>query len=398
MSKASPGASGKSDPAAGAHQQLVDAIPTPAALLSSRGVIRALNKAWHDQARPGALVAPTDKAGQDHLHDLREEKGFHRTAGKILGDALEKVVEGDRTARYEYDLGDEHERWEATMSRIELDGDDYVLLVHRDISAERQLVDMGRRMARLLMQSESLGAIARDRDRLLATAEQEFHAPLTPIRLQMHLLQAGSLGDLTERQSKALATIDRNVKRWWHLQERLMAALTSMESASHPVETRDMSALLDEAMQPFQERALKAGVRLRVDRSNESLPVTVDPRGMVQSIMMLLDHAVRETPAGGLVWARLRPLGDTVEFGVQDQDPEMDPQLAAGLLEENSLAQTSWGSGLLHVQTVVERHGGEIELTCRGPGQGLEVTLRLPQAISTGSQGVEAPEAATQHA
>ncbi len=398
MVNASPGASRAPKPVDAAHQQLVDALPLPAALLDTRGTIRALNDAWKDEARPGALMAPTDRPGKDHLHDLRDEKGFHREAGKALADALEKVLQGARRAECEYDLGQDEGFWAATMSRLEIDREDLILLVHRDLSAPHRLADVGRRVGQLMMQNEGASAIARDRDRLLATAEQEFHAPLTPIRLQMHLLQAGALGDLTDRQKKALATIDRNVKRWWHLQERLMAALTSMERAAHVPEPADMGELLLEAMQPFQERALKAGVRLRVDRSDDPLPVTVDPRGIVQSMMMLLDHAVRQTPAGGLVWVRLRPLTDIVELSVQDQDPEMDPQLAGDLLDEDNLAESSWGSGLLHVQTVVERHAGEVELICRGPGQGLEVTLRLPRSKSTGSKGAQAPEATTQHA
>ncbi len=376
----------------------MDAIPLPAALLDTRGVIRALNETWTATAKPGALVATTDKTGHDHLHDLRDEKGFHRDAGKALADALEPVLKGQKQAHCQYSLGAEEGTWEASMSHLTLEGEDYVLLVHRDVSAPQRLVDVGRRVGKLMLMHESTTAIARDRARLLATAEQEFHGPLTPIRLQMHLLQGGALGDLNERQSKALATIDRSVKRWWHLQERLMAALTSMETAHHPPEEADMSRLLAEAAQPFQERALKAGVKLRVDRSQEALPVTVDRRGIVQSIMMLLDHAVRETPAGGLVWVRLRPVGDVVELGVQDQDPEMDPQLAESLLDESKLADSSWGSGLLHVQTVVERHQGEIELTCHGPGQGLEVILRVPRTASRGNEGPAAPEATTQHA
>ncbi len=398
MVNASSGASRTPKPAEPAHQQLVDAIPLPAALLDTRGVIRSLNATWKELARPGALVATSDKPGQDHLHDLRDEKGFQKTAGKLLADALEPVLKGRQQATCQYSLGEEDGDWEATISRVEIDHEEFVLLVHRDISGPRRLAEAGRRVGKLMLASEGALAIARDRERLLATAEQEFHAPLTPIRLQLHLLQGGSLGDLNERQAKALATVDRNVRRWWHLQERLMAALTSMESARHAAETTDMGQLMDEAMQPFQERALKAGVRLRIDRSDEPLPVTVDARGIVQSMMMLLDHAVRETPAGGLVWVRLRPLGDSVELGVQDQDPEMDPQLAADLLDEDNLAETSWGSGLLHVQTVVERHDGEIELVCHGPGQGLEVTLRLPRTPSSGKEALATPEAATQHA
>ncbi len=382
---------GKADPAV---QGLLDAVPLPAAALDLRGRILALNAAWHDAARPGGLVATSDAPGRDHLKDLREEKGFARDAGRTLADALEAVLEGEPRRQCQYQVGEPPQSWEATLSRVPLE-QDVVLLVHRDVSEDDRGSALATRIDRLATSNEQAAAIARDRKRLLATAEQSFSAPLTPIRLQLHLLRSQMLGDLNDRQVGALERLERNVARWHHLQERLVSDLLSLEQPDHAPEVVDAGELFDEAMGVFHERALKAGIRLRVDRTKDPLHVVAERRPFVQVVMLLLDHAIRETPSGGLVWVRLRPSNGSAELVIQDQDPIIEPQDVAAIWNDEA-DDTSLRGAMRYSQSVVERNGGGLQLNCDGPGRGLEAVIHLP--LSSGTDGASATEEAAHSA
>lgn len=355
-------------------QGYVEAVPLAAVLVDRQGRIRALNSAWRRQAQHGALVDPADDVGRDHLHALRD-KGFHSAAGKELARLVEGVLDGRRDVGVmEYRLLDDDDvLWEATASRIEIAQEPLVMLVHRDRSLGHRTTRMSERLDDVVMEREQQAAVARDRQRLLAAGQQSFHAPITPVRLQLHLLKNGALGELGERQMRAVERIERNVHRWWHLQQRMLEDLQALEDPQHEVDDADLGELLDEALQPFGERALKAGIRLRVDRAEEGLEVRVDRRAVVQAMMVLLDHAVRHTSAGGTVWVRLRPVGRDVEWRIHDQDPCMDPVQAEALLSDQG-QQT----GLRHVRGVLARQGGTMSVHCPGAGHGLEVCATLP--------------------
>lgn len=370
-------------PASATHA-IVDAVPLPAALLDDHGRIVRLNDAWEEHGRPGGLIDPSDEPGRDHVADLRE-KGFSRDAGRALADALERVVRGDRERMqhdYRIDVEGQAQHWQATAARMELDGDAMVLLVHQDVTNTDRADQMTRRVASLMIDREHVGAVAHDRQRLVRASEQSFHAPLTPIRLQLHLLQGGSMGDLNERQAKALTTIERNVNRWWRLQEELISDLHALEDQGHAAETSDLVHLADEALQPFRERALKAGIRLRIDRTDEALPVHVARRPMVQVILLVLDHAIRQTPSGGLVWVQVHESAGEAELVIHDQDPTIDPQGARALLGDDAGTDATLRSGLLHARRVIDRHQGRLTTHCEAPGEGLEVRLSLPLAGS----------------
>jgi hypothetical protein len=84
-------------------------------------------------------------------------------------------------------------------------------------------------------------------------------------------------------------------------------------------------------MHPFQERALNSGIKLRIDRGAEPLPSAIEIRGIVQVMMYPLDHAIYQTPSGGLVWVRLRASNGNFELFIHHQDPEMTLVKAANL-------------------------------------------------------------------
>ncbi len=373
-------------PAAARH--LLQAMPVPAALLSRDGYLAAVNQAWTAAATPAGLMSTRDEPGTDHLTDLDSGKGFAHDAGQAVAAIIRTALtDGPQSTAYVLNDADRPAMWIAHAESLDLDGQQYVLLTHQERTSEEKSQSLAEQLSTTSMDLKRVMAVAQDRSHLLHGALQEFHGPITPINLQLHLLSTGGLGKITKRQATALERIQRNVRRWWNLQEKLLGQLQGLERNDEMPRLIDLGSLLDEALPPFRDRCLASGIRLRIDRPKRSVPVQVSPRALVQVMLMLVDHAIKVTSSGGQVWVRARAVGDHAELSIQDQDPVMDPNIAQHLLDKDQLLTEhddgghALRSGLLYAHSVVARIGGTLEVHCSGPGQGLEVVLSLPQSL-----------------
>src|SRR5688572_11824604 len=59
----------------------------------------------------------------------------------------------------------------------------------------------------------AVGALAAAQMRFLNMAAHELNTPLTPLRLQVHLLRSGAFGKANAKQRKAIAIMARNLER-----------------------------------------------------------------------------------------------------------------------------------------------------------------------------------------
>jgi signal transduction histidine kinase len=96
----------------------------------------------------------------------------------------------------------------------------------------------------------------------------------------------------------------------------------------------------------------------------------------------LLDNALRHAPPGTPVVLRLDGLDAGVAFSVLDKGPGMTAQeceQAPRRFWRRNGGSTGSGLGLSIVESIAQRHGGELELLPR-VAKGLEARLRLPAA------------------
>jgi two-component system CheB/CheR fusion protein len=115
--------------------------------------------------------------------------------------------------------------------------------------------------------------------------------------------------------------------------------------------------------------------------------ITADATRLTQAIGNLLQNAVKFTPAGGRVMVSLTREGETAVVRVEDNGigiaPEVLPHLFVPFTQgDRTLDRSSGGLGLglALTKALVELHGGEAQASSRGPGQGAEITLRIPTA------------------
>ena len=218
----------------------------------------------------------------------------------------------------------------------------------------------------------------RERKRFASMLNHEFRTPLSTIDGAIQRLEAlGTKADEATRQRyrKIATATDRLIAMLDdYLSPERMAALGS-QRRDHTVGPR---LLLEELV--AQARVAGRPVTLEADE----LPATLrgEPSGLRLALKVLLDNAVRYTPAGSKVHVTGRRVDGGVELALRDEGagvPEADAGhiFDKGYRGTNAAGIAGSGLGLYMARSVVEVHGGNLTYACH-PGQGAEFRLWLP--------------------
>lgn len=257
-----------------------------------------------------------------------------------------------------------------------------VALLFNDISgrveAERRLIEADRR-----------------KDEFLAMLAHELRNPLAPIAAAAEILDHVH-GD-EARLKRATSVIRRQVHHMTDLVDELLdvsrvtRGLVTLQKV--PVDAkRIVSEALEQARPLIEARRHKLGVHLPA----EPCVVYGDPTRLVQVLANILNNAAKYTPEGGEIGLTMRVGGSQLEIAVTDNGigiaPEFMPKvfdLFAQAERPMDRSQGGLGIGLALVKTLVQMHGGRVQVASAGRGRGTTFTLQLPL-----HQGAEAQRAA----
>ena len=238
----------------------------------------------------------------------------------------------------------------------------------------------------------------RAKDRFLAVVSHELRNPLSPITMAVGMLQAIAPAD--ERVQNALRIIDRNVRHETRLVNDLLD-LSRAERGALNVERKplDLGRLLVQLLGTMHEDARRAGLHLE-GTFEPGLWVNADATRMSQVAINLFSNALKFTPAGGRVSARLRRQDDNARFSIEDTgvgiEPELLPRLFAPFVQGASgvSRRSGMGIGLSIVRSLVELHGGRAWAESQGPGRGACFIVELPTVAQPQAE-TPAPHAPT---
>lgn len=254
----------------------------------------------------------------------------------------------------------------------------------RDLSERQKTERAIREREALALQNEKLREMDSLKSRFINNAAHELGTPLTPIKLQAHLLKLGGLGDLNDRQRRAIDVLTRNVDHLGLMVKDLLDASRvqsqELRLARKPV---DLDHVLREAIESFVQGGT-TGVSIRYEGA-PGLEVEVDPSRLTQVVFNLVSNALRFTPAGGSVVVRGGREGRTVWFEVQDTGVGIAAKDIGRLFQpfsqvHDTMQETKSGTGLgLFISKgIVESHGGQIVCTSAGRGKGTTFRVTLP--------------------
>lgn len=256
--------------------------------------------------------------------------------------------------------------------------------VVRDITERKRHLE--RERAAMDAEIRRLDEMARFRARFLNIAAHELKTPLTPIRLQLQLLEI-LLKEAPPKVQHSLVVLTRSVERLRNLMDDVLdAARVQATQLKLRRERLDVGRTLYEALETYAPLARKMGLRLKVDLPGPA-EVEGDPVRLLQVINNVLSNAIKFTPEGGELEVRLARGQDEAVLTVTDTGRGLTQEQVQQLFQpfmqvHPELEATSKGTGLglYIVKAIVEQHGGRIAIQSPGPDKGTTVTVTLPLA------------------
>lgn len=163
------------------------------------------------------------------------------------------------------------------------------------------------------------------------------------------------------------------------------------------VETVDLRELVALAFEEYREQAAEKGLDYQLENPSRPVFVQGDTIFLRESIVNLLTNAIKYTPNGGRVCARLRADQGSAIFEVQDTGYGIPLESQANLFQPFYRAVTKetktirgTGLGLHLVRRIVERHNGQMRFSSTyGQGSlfGFDIPLAAKKAGSKSRAG-----------
>lgn len=212
--------------------------------------------------------------------------------------------------------------------------------------------------------------IARLKDELVSTVSHELRTPLTAISGSLGLMASGAAGELPPKAAKLVEIAHKNSHRLARLVNDLLD-LDKLQSGSAEFQfaDTDLGGLLNEAAEQNMPFAERFNVSLKVELPSEAVVASVDADRVQQVITNLVSNACKFSPQGGEVCLRLTSNGETARISVIDQGPGISPEFRQRLFNRfaqedasNERGQPGTGLGLAISKSIVEYHGGDLEL------------------------------------
>nr|MBF6592277.1 HAMP domain-containing histidine kinase [Ktedonobacterales bacterium] len=255
--------------------------------------------------------------------------------------------------------------------------------------------------------NDMLAAIERVSDaqrRFVADASHELRAPLMTIKGSLELL--GRAPDLPEQERHAMiqdAFTEAERMAVLVSDMLLLARVDAASSGTYGLHEAWLDEQLRGRREPIEVDELVMGIfrqgraQLRAKRKDLHLivtnlePITVmgDPGQLRQAALILLDNAIKYTPAGGKVRISAARNGKLAALSIADTGIGIEPEDRPHIFERFYRAdrarerdEQGSGLGLAIAKWIATAHHGEISIHSQ-PGQGSTFTLLVPALPGT---------------
>lgn len=218
------------------------------------------------------------------------------------------------------------------------------------------------------------------RDQALRFISHDIRAPAASI-LTLLEMQREFPGQLS--QQEFIERIDRHARASLDMAQSFVQLASAQAHAYHN-SSFDLAAALEATVDDAWANAQSHQVTLRVTALPEAAPFHGDHGLICRAIANIVGNAIKFSPQGGKVQCGLTTEGRYWVISVRDQGPGIATEQQGHLFQPfKRLHESSHpgiagvGLGLALVQTVVQRHGGQVEVRSSS-GAGAEFRLLLP--------------------
>ena len=237
-----------------------------------------------------------------------------------------------------------------------------------------------------LEEKEAAAVLAKNeqlRANLLRSISHDLRTPLTSISGNAsNLLSNGTLFD--EKTKEEMYTDIYDDAMWLiNLVENLLSVSRLEDGRMNlRISTELMDEIVAEALRHINRKSVE--YQINVQSSEEYLLVQVDAKLIIQVIINIVDNAIKYTPPGSEIDIGWRKQGNFIYVSVADNGPGISDQAKPHIFDmfysaANPIADSrrSMGLGLALCKSIVNAHGGEINVTDHLP-HGCVFTFSVP--------------------
>ncbi len=217
--------------------------------------------------------------------------------------------------------------------------------------------------------------------RFAADASHELRTPLTAMKSEIEVALRGKELPIAEARELLKSNLEEIAKL-----EALSAGLLKLAQqdgqtvAKNPVSLTEVAAAAVERL----GTSVKKG-KVTIDNRIKELTIAGDSESIVELLVILLDNAVKYSPAGTTVTLASSVHGNWAHVTVTDQGQGIAATDIPHIFDRFYRADTSrskqniesYGLGLSIAKQITDLHEGRIDVTSR-PGKGSVFTIKLP--------------------
>jgi signal transduction histidine kinase len=229
--------------------------------------------------------------------------------------------------------------------------------------------EIKQRSAELELQNRRIKEANRLKSEFLANMSHELRTPLNAIIGFAELLYDGQVEPSSPQHQEFLGDILSSGR---HLLQLINDVLDLAKVEAGKMEFRpepvDLGRLFNEVTAILRTSAAQKQIRLELDLDRSMTGIELDPSRLKQVAYNYLSNAIKFTPVGGRVIARIRPEGrDELRFEVEDNGPGIAQADLARLFSEFQQLESGankrhqgTGLGLALTRRLVEAQGGSV--------------------------------------
>jgi signal transduction histidine kinase len=238
----------------------------------------------------------------------------------------------------------------------------------------------------LTVANTRLQALDKTKSEFISIASHQLRTPLTVIKGYLSLILEGTIGACDTRATETLKKITGSTDRLVTLVNDLLD-ISRIERGTMQFEMKSgrLEVLAKDVFDELAGQARGRGLAFTFTAPHASTPlIPIDPIKLRQSILNLIDNAIKYTPSGSIEVA-VYQVGQEVRFSVKDTGIGMTESTRQNLFQKfnrgegvSTVNTEGVGLGLFVAKQIVDRHGGVVTAESAGPGKGSTFTFSLP--------------------
>ncbi|MFH0731307.1 MAG: HAMP domain-containing sensor histidine kinase [Candidatus Omnitrophota bacterium] len=231
-------------------------------------------------------------------------------------------------------------------------------------------------------QTEQLKKFDQLKTKFIQDLSHEFQSPLTNIRLSLHNIIEGLMGEVSESQKGTLEIGRRNVERLNRLSSDILS-LSQIESGKFPFHgaTHNLRSLAQEAYLSLKSLFDKKSISFKLTNLLTDSKIWCDGDEIIQVFVNLFSNAIKYSPAKTQISVKLSQEEQNVRVEIEDQGPGIAREDLEKLFNRfervDQQKESGTGLGLAISKEIISLHKGRIwaESTI---GEGTRMIFILP--------------------